>query len=257
MPPVDEPVVPGLDRLEELVHEPALTDPWNADEGYQLRLALAHHAGERLAQECHLLLAADEGSAADSLDRDARTRLLRLPDGDRLRLALGFDRPRVAVLDRTLGGAERRLVDEDAVRRRSGLQACGRVDDVTRRHAFARLGSSTERDERLARGDADTHLEVTLLGERIPDRERSANRSLGIVLVCDGRAEDGHHRVANELLDRPTEALELRAQARVVGLQQPPYVLGVHALGAAREADEVAEEAGDNLALLALRRRGE
>ena len=80
--------------------------------------------------------------------------------------------------------------------------------------------------------------------------------ALRVVLVRDGRAEDGHHRVADELLDRAAEALELRAHARVVGLEKAPHVLGVHPLRARGEADEVAEEAGDDLALLALRLSG-
>ena len=94
--PVDEPEITGLDRLEELEHEPALADTGHSDERDELRLALADHAGEGLAQEFDLLLAADQPSAADPLDRDAGPRLLRLPDGDRLGLALGFDRARLA-----------------------------------------------------------------------------------------------------------------------------------------------------------------
>ena len=43
----------------------------------------------------------------------------------------------------------------------------------------------------------------------------------------------------------------------VVGLEHAPHVLGVHTLCARGEADEVAEEAGDDLALLALRPYGE
>ena len=72
----------------------------------------------------------------------------------------------------------------------------------------------------------------------------------------DRRAEDGHHGVADELLDRPTEALELGAHAGVVGLEQPSHVLGIHFLGTGGEPDEVAEEARDDLALLACRRSG-
>ena len=67
----------------------------------------------------------------------------------------------------------------------------------------------------------------------------------------DRRAEDGHDRVADELLDGASEALELRAHLRVVGLKQPSHVLRIHSLGPRREADEVAEEARNDLALLA------
>ena len=131
------------------------------------------------------------------------------------------------------------------------------VDDVAGRHAFSRVGSRVERDERLARGDADAHLELTVLGERFADRQRRPNGSLRVVLVRDRRAEDGHDRVADELLDRSAEALELGAHARVVGLQEPRARPRGPCARRGREADEIAEEAGDDLALLALRRRGE
>ena len=74
---------------------------------------------------------------------------------------------------------------------------------------------------------------------------RSASSS-----CATGRAEHRHHRVADELLHRAAEALELVAQARVVGPQQRAHLLGIHLLGARREADEVGEEDGDDLALL-------
>ena len=90
-----------------------------------------------------------------------------------------------------------------------------------------------------------------LLADPVADRERRADGALGVVLVRDRRAEDGHHRVADELLDRAAEALELGAQARVVGPQERPDVLWVELLGARREADEVGEEHRDDLALLA------
>ena len=57
--------------------------------------------------------------------------------------------------------------------------------------------------------------------QRVADRERGADGALRVVLVRDGRAEDRHHGVADELLDRAAEALELRAHARVVGLEEP------------------------------------
>jgi hypothetical protein len=47
--------------------------------------------------------------------------------------------------------------------------------------------------------------------------------------------------------------LELVAQKRVVGGERSADVLDVHALAAAREADDVGEEHGHDLALLAAR----
>ena len=48
----------------------------------------------------------------------------------------------------------------------------------------------------------------------------------------------------------PPQPLELRAQPQVVRLEHGAHVLGVELLGPRREADEVGEEDGDDLALL-------
>jgi hypothetical protein len=70
--------------------------------------------------------------------------------------------------------------------------------------------------------------------------------------VRDGRAEDGHHRVADELLHRAAALLDLVLQPHVVRRQQGAHVLGIHLLGPAREADEIGEEDGHDLAFLAV-----
>ena len=90
-----------------------------------------------------------------------------------------------------------------------------------------------------------------VFGQAIANRQRRPDCALRIVLMCHRSPEDRHHRVADELLDRAAEALEIRADARVIRRQQGPHVLRVELLRAGREADEIAEEDGDNLALLA------
>jgi hypothetical protein len=122
--------------------------------------------------------------------------------------------------------AVRRLADEDPVHRRRTLETRGRVDDVARDHALTLDGPRAERDECLARvrGRPDLQLAVA---ERVADRERRADGALGIVLVRDGRAEDRHHRVADELLDGAAVPLDLRAQPRVIRrhMREPVRVL--------------------------------
>jgi len=49
--------------------------------------------------------------------------------------------------------------------------------------------------------DGDAHLEALLEGGGA-DCKRCPDGALGVVLVRDGGAEERHHRVANELLDR-------------------------------------------------------
>ena len=76
-----------------------------------------------------------------------------------------------------------------------------------------------------------TRSSIRLLLGPVADRERRPDRPLGVVLVRDRRAEDRHHRVADELLDRAAEPLELGLQPRVVGIEEGGDVLGVHRLG--------------------------
>ena len=209
-------------------------------------------AFERVAQRVELALPAYErGVGLREVDAVPRARLDRFPHPDRLRLALRLDRLGLAVVDRLTRRAVGRLADEDAVHRRRRLQARGGVDDVARRHTFAFGGAPAERDERLAGVDGDPHLELVLLVRPVADRKRRAEGALRVVLMRDGRAEERHHRVADELLDGAAEPLELTAQVRVVGPEQRADVLGIELLGAGREADEVGEEDGHDLALLA------
>ena len=51
-------------------------------------------------------------------------------------------------------------------------------------------------------------MPVPRLRDRVDELERGAHGALGVVLVGDRRAPDGHHRVADELLDRAAVALD-------------------------------------------------
>ena len=141
--------------------------------------------------------------------------------------------------------------DEDPVHGRRGLEPRRGVDDVARRHALTGFGPRGEIDERLARVDSDPHLQLAFLRDPVADRKRSTDGALGIVLTRHRRAEERHHRIADELLHRPTPALQLVAQPLVVGPQDRLHVLRIQLLGLRREADEVGEEDGDDLALSA------
>ena len=66
-------------------------------------------------------------------------------------------------------------------------------------------------------------------------------------------AEESHHRVADELLDGAAEPLELRPHVPVVAAQHGRDVLRIGLFRTGREADQVAEEDGDDLALFAQR----
>ena len=137
------------------------------------------------------------------------------------------------------------------------MEARRGVDDVAGDHAFAFLRARVESDDRLARVDADADVEIerrvglVQFLHGVADGERRPDRTLRVVLVCDGSAEDGHDGIADELLHGAAEALDLRAQAREVRREHAADVLGVELLGAACEADEVGDEDGDDLTLLA------
>jgi hypothetical protein len=100
----------------------------------------------------------------------------------------------------------------------------------------------------------DVQIEVRIgrveLCDGVERRQRGAHRAFGIVLVGPRGAVEHEDRIADELRHRPAQALELAADAGVVGAQQAVDVLGVHGLGARGEAHEIAEERRDHLALL-------
>ena len=52
-------------------------------------------------------------------------------------------------------------------------------------------------------------------------------RALGVVLQCGGRAERGHHCVADELLDRDAYRIDLRSHRIVELVEEESGTLGV------------------------------
>ena len=187
----------------------------------------------------------------------ARAHLRRRPDVDRLALPLRVDGRRLPVVDEVPGRPVGRPVDEDAVHRCAALESRGGVDDVAGRHSLALGRARVERDEDLARRDPDSQLDAVLDGE-VANRERRADGALGVVLVRRRSAEEGHHGVTDELLDRASVSFELGSDTRVVRAQDRLDVLGIQRLRLRREAHEIAEENAHDLALATLpaRRHG-
>ena len=84
---------------------------------------------------------------------------------------------------------------------------------------------------------------------RVDELEGRPDGALGVVLARGRRAPDGHHRVADELLDGPAVAgddLAWRGRSSGSGSRGPPRVA---LLGERREADEVGEQDRDQAAL--------
>ena len=149
------------------------------------------------------------------------------------------------------------LADDDAVHRRRGLQARGGVDDVARDHRLAERGPGAEGDDGLARVDGDPDLQVASgeLARDVADDECGTHGTLGVVAVGERRAEDAHHRVADELLDDASERLDLAPDTLVVRRQHRANILGVELLGPRGEADEVDEDDRDDPPLVGRRER--
>ena len=76
-------------------------------------------------------------------------------------------------------------------------------------------------------------------------------RALGVILLGDGRAEDRHDCVADELLDRATRLVDLGGERVVQTLEQRARLLGVLAGHELRRADHVGEENGHHLPVAA------
>ena len=85
--------------------------------------------------------------------------------------------------------------------------------------------------------------------DRVDERDRGANRALRIVLVSGRRAPDRHHRVADELLDRPAVARHDRARHLEVARLDRAHLLGVERLGKRGEVLEVDEQDRDSAPL--------
>ena len=248
-------VLLGVDDLPHLMDEPALADTRDADDRHELRDPLVARPAERVAQHAKLDLTADEpgpGIVCD-IGAEARSGIDDLPDGDRLRLALGLEIVGGTEVDDGPGRSVGGLVRQDAVDRRGRLQARRGVDDIARCHPRAVSRTRIQRDECLPGRDADTQLDPVLDGI-VTDRQRGTDGALGIVLSRDRRTEQRHHRIADEFLDGSAVTLELVAQAGVIGRQDRLDVFRIEPFGTCREPDEIAEHDRHDLAFLARRR---
>jgi hypothetical protein len=98
-------------------------------------------------------------------------------------------------------------------------------------------------------------VQILVAGERLANGQRGAHGAFRVVFVRDRGAEQGHDRVADELLDSAGAALELGPKLDVVRVENRAHLLRIELLGPAREADQVGEEDGHDLALLTACRR--
>ena len=228
----------------ELLDEPRLADARGPEQREQVRRALRHHVVEVVAQTLELALATDDRRVEASHQAGRRGVDLEQPirrDGGALALELeldGLDLHRVP--DELL----RFLPDQDLAGLRGLLEPRRDVDGVARDERVALAGHD------LARVHADPRPQPDRRDGR-PQLDRGANRPERVVLVRLRDAEDRHHGVADELLDRAAVPLEDRPRILEVAAHRRPHGLGVEALPERGRARQVAEDDRDGLPDLA------
>ena len=100
----------------------------------------------------------------------------------------------------------------------------------------------------LAGVDADAGLDAEL-GQGVAHLDRGSAGPQRVVLVHLRNPEDGHDRVADELLHRAAVRLDDRLHPLEVAGEERAQRLGVGRLAECGRAGDVAEEDGDGLAL--------
>ena len=197
-------------RAEELLREPRLPDAGGAEHREQVARALAGDARARRPEQLACRSRPTIGAPRRRPGRLVRPRAA----GRRraARLALRLERGRRLDLDGVAHQPVGRLAEQDLARLGRLLEPRGDVDRVAGRQPLLGAG------DHLAGVDADPELEpravaglelVVQLGEPVPQLGGRAHGAQRVVLVHHRDAEDGHHRVADELLDRAAVPLDI------------------------------------------------
>ncbi len=239
-----------LDERDQLVGEARLADAGLADDGDDLRRRLALRLLEDGEQPPKLVLAADELRLQIAGHRRRSRDELEQPEGRQRRLLARLDGLHTHGVADEL---ERRRAEHDRSGRRRLLDSLGDVDRIARDEAAV----TRVADVHVAGVDPDAQVEPeTVLaldrlaqsGDGCAGVGGGTDGPQGIVLVRHRYAEDGHDRVADELLDRAAVALDRPAGGGEVAVQHAPQRLGVERLRELGRLDEVGEEDRDRLA---------
>ena len=248
-------VLNGLRRVSgepppELLHQRRLPDTRVADQRDDVRLPLLDRVVEDRLQQLELGAAADEGSRAAS---EAPRPHQRQCAHERLRhhrfgLALRVDRKCRPELERAVHRLGRSGANDGRTRLRRLLEPGGDVDHVAgdERTAQARLPCD---DLPGVHADAELEPPVEDRSQALLHRERGMQGALSVVLERLRDAEDGHDRVAGELLDCSPGTADLVGHRLVEALEQHARSLRILLVGERRRADEVGEEHSGQLAL--------
>jgi hypothetical protein len=209
--------------------------------------------GERVAQDLQLPPAPDHrrrGEPARLLGAD----LAELPGGHRLALALQIEVGDSLRFDGVADALDGRLSEEHLAGQGGLLEPCRDVDRVAGREALVGAGHDLAGVDSDAKADRRPEVALELLVERVEflaHLSGGANCAQRVVLVQDRDAEDGHHRVSDELLDAASVALDDISHRLEEATEHAARAFRVEPLAELGRADDVAEEDRHVLPLLA------
>ena len=242
----------SLESGEELLHQTRFADARNSENREQVADALADDVRECVFEQLALPFAADHRRVVAPLRRlgpHSQQPVSRKRHG----LPLGLDRRRLLGLDRAAHEPVRLVPKQHFARLGGLLQPRGDNDRVARGEPLARARDDFAGVEAHAHFEARPIAPLELLvevGEPMPKLIGRPDRSERIVLVHRRYAEDGHHRVADELLDGAAVPLDDHLRRLEVARQHAAEALGVDPLAERRGPSDVAEEDRDDLAHL-------
>ena len=247
--------------LEELRREPRLADPGIAGQRDESAASRRGRLVQRARKRRELLAAADERRASPIVRR-RRVAHRDEPVGRHgLGLPLQLERLDLLDLDLVPDEAVGQLAEEHLALPGGLLETGGDVDGVAGHQALAARGVAGHDLARVdARAVRELHavdaLQVVVerLERRLHPRGR-ADRAKRVVLVEPRQPEDGHHCVADELLDHATVPFELAAHRVEVARHHLAERLGVERLAEARRALQIREDDRHDLSRLLRRPR--
>ena len=230
----------------ELVQQAGFAHPRLTGDGHHLLLALLHRRVEGVLQLLQFRLAANHARldalhAAPAHAESAGLGPLHHVDLNRLPLALDLNRLQDLHVKDPPHMAVGIVGDEDATHRRSAFQSAGEVDSVAHGGAFAGRAHFAQKDGAGVDADAHGQVHLPVLGQVeglvMPEsrqlrlhRQGRPNRPLGVVLAGGLCAPQGHHLIADVLINSATVLDNGLVQPLPKGVHDITHIFGVHCL---------------------------